>query len=427
MENTPILRSLVAGGRSSGTGRPTSSTSSARDASDNARRGAEFDREVERARADEPQRRVEDRRQRSERAERSDARTDARGHAAQKRAAHQQADEAPTDSQPESDPATPVLPSASDSALELAPEQGALELESFHAPKSTKALDAAGEPSAELTPGLLDEVLAPETADTVEQPLSTPGAASALAADVAPPASGAATTAAAHTPRADFDSGEIAPLDAAPEFDVAGLDANAASAVAESELHSVGAQSATPSADATLGADAQRAPAAPDSAARTTDAQQSAAPEPSAEPPRAPLDSERAADVLRQVRLRFSPELRQAVIQLEPRELGRISIKISVARGVVRTELRAESASALEALERHAPELQAALERVGLGGGSFALTLGFDGSSAQHASDGEQQRAGRGAAQAAERAELEGAPRALAQRLAALSGVDTYA
>jgi len=187
------------------------------------------------------------------------------------------------------------------------------------------------------------------------------------------------------------------------------------------------AQSAAPSVDATPGADAQRAPAAPETVARTSEAAQSGAAEAPPEQPRAPLDSERAAEVLRQVRLRFSPELRQAVIQLEPRELGRISIKISVVRGVVRTELRAENASALEALERHAPELQAALERVGLGGGSFALQLGFDGSPSQHASAGEQQRAQQGAVQPAERPELEGAPRALAQRLAALSGVDTYA
>lgn len=431
MENTPILRSLVAGGRSSGTGRPTSSTPSARDSNDNARRGAQFDREVERARAEEPQRRVEDRRQRAEHIHRRDAGTQARRAAAEKRATRDPADAAAKGSAPESEPATPVLPSELDSAAELAPAQGALEPESFHAPKSTVAAAAVGEQGPELAPTSLEDLLAPLPENSTEPSLSTPGALSALASDATPTTNATTTLSAGQALQGEFDSTAFAELDAASEFAAAAFDATGTGVVGEGEVQGVGAQGATPSAasgvDAALGADAQRAPAAPESVARSSEVAQSGAADAPAEPPRAPLDSERAAEVLRQVRLRFSPELRQAVIQLEPRELGRISIKISVARGVVRTELRAENASALEALERHAPELQAALERVGLGGGSFALQLGFDGSSAQHASDGEQQRAQHGAVPPAERPELEGAPRALAQRLAALSGVDTYA
>lgn len=315
-----------------------------------------------------------------------------------------------------------------DSAAEPAPAQGALAPESFHAPKSTVAAATNVQQGAESAPTSLDDLLAPQPENNTEPSLSTPGALSALASDAAPATNPTTTLSAGPALQGEFDSAAaLAEPDAAPEYDVAALDATATAAVGESEVQGVGAQSAASSVDATPGADAQRAPAAPESVARSSEVAQSSAADAPPEQPRASLDSERAAEVLRQVRLRFSPELRQAVIQLEPRELGRISIKISVARGVVRTELRAENASALEALERHAPELQAALERVGLGGGSFALHLGFDGSPAQHAGDGEQQRAQHSAVQPAERPELEGAPRALAQRLAALSGVDTYA
>jgi len=429
MENTPILRSLVAGGRSSGTGRPTSSTSSARDSSEQTRRGAEFDREVERARNEEPRKQLDERRQGAERAERHHTRTDARTDArhVRGRGADEAHDERGPNSPSASEPATPVLPPELESAKEQTPEPGALELESFHAPKSTDAAPANATPRAELAAATLDEGLALAAVNAAEQPASTLDTENALAPAAAPVSTGSMTAAAAPEANLPADDAASVELGAATELNAAEVDATSASAVGESELQGAGVQSAAPSGDATPSSDAPRAPVAPETVARTNDVAQSGAAESPAEPPRAPLDSERAAEVLRQVRLRFSPELRQAVIQLEPRELGRISIKISVARGVVRTELRAESASALEALERHAPELQAALERVGLGGGSFALHLGFEGSSTQHAGDGEQQRPRAGDARPGEPTELEGAPRALAQRLAALSGVDTYA
>ena len=427
MENTPTLRSLVAGGRSSGTGRPTSPTPSARDSSNNARRGAEFEREVERARAEEPQLRGEDRRQRAESTHGQDAQAPTRHSAVDERQARASSEASATGAATEAEPATPVLPSEMDSAAEPAPTQGALAPESFHAPKLTVAAATNVQQGVESAPTSLDDLLPPQPENYTEPSLSTPGALSALASDAASTTNAATAISAGAAWDEQTGSGALAELDAAPEFDVTALGATDANVGGDSEVPGLSAQSAAPSVDATPGADAQRAPAAPETVARTSEAAQSGAAEAPPEQPRAPLDSERAAEVLRQVRLRFSPELRQAVIQLEPRELGRISIKISVVRGVVRTELRAENASALEALERHAPELQAALERVGLGGGSFALQLGFDGSPSQHASDGEQQRAQQGAVQPAERPELEGAPRALAQRLAALSGVDTYA
>lgn len=142
------------------------------------------------------------------------------------------------------------------------------------------------------------------------------------------------------------------------------------------------------------------------------------------------VDAQRSAEILRQVRLRMSPELRQAVIQLEPRELGRIAIRISVTRGVVRAELRAEQQATLDALERHAPELKAALERVGLGAESFALHLGFDDSAAERGPAGDPSHGSRSRASelaVSEQPMTSAQLRSVATRLAAAGGVDTYA
>ena len=135
-----------------------------------------------------------------------------------------------------------------------------------------------------------------------------------------------------------------------------------------------------------------------------------------------PVSAERAADMLRQIRLQLSPELRQATIQLEPRELGRISIKVTLRGGSAHAELRAEKREALEALQKQIPELEAALERAGLGGGELSLQLGLE------------ERSTRDDAPAftpARRSLVVSAPaplaRALSARLPASSGIDTYA
>jgi hypothetical protein len=139
--------------------------------------------------------------------------------------------------------------------------------------------------------------------------------------------------------------------------------------------------------------------------------------------PETPLAAERAADVLRQIQLRLSPELRQATIQLEPRELGRISIKVAIRGGAMRAELRAEKRSTLEALERHAPELCSAMEKAGLGAPELSLELGLG---RRGSNDGapDAPPAARGLdAPAATPAALQ---RALVHRVAR-DGVDTYA
>lgn len=99
-----------------------------------------------------------------------------------------------------------------------------------------------------------------------------------------------------------------------------------------------------------------------------------AAPEPRATPR---PDETRASEILRQVRVAISPRFEQAVIQLHPAELGRISIQLRVEKDGLVAQVRAEKREALEALEKHIPELRAALARQGIQAGEFDLALGF--------------------------------------------------
>ncbi len=82
-----------------------------------------------------------------------------------------------------------------------------------------------------------------------------------------------------------------------------------------------------------------------------------------------------AADVLRQVRVALDPARRSVTVRLDPRELGSISIRLDLGVGRVRAVLRAETPQALELLERHLPELRAALAAQGLEGEEFDLGL----------------------------------------------------
>ena len=136
--------------------------------------------------------------------------------------------------------------------------------------------------------------------------------------------------------------------------------------------------------------------------------------------------SESAAEVLRQVRVGLSADLREANIQLAPEALGRVSIRLRVESGTLTADVRAELAQALRALELHAPELKAALAQHGVAPSamvfSFMNSHAGDPSSRGHASPSRSPRASFSSANLAPEA-LE---RALARRLSA-SGVDTYA
>jgi flagellar hook-length control protein FliK len=140
-------------------------------------------------------------------------------------------------------------------------------------------------------------------------------------------------------------------------------------------------------------------------------------------------NTERAAEILRQVRVQLSPETRQAVIRLHPAELGRVSIHIEVRDRGVDAVVRAERPETLAALGHHLPELRAHLASSGLDVRDIQLSLGFDDRSNPKSGDG----ADRSAASAARR-EDGNEPSvhdtaALTRAIGAIgaNGIDTYA
>ena len=88
-----------------------------------------------------------------------------------------------------------------------------------------------------------------------------------------------------------------------------------------------------------------------------------AAPKPTELPNPTPA---RAEAVLAQVRTVLRPGLRRADIELFPRELGRVQVRLEVSRGEVSAVLRVESAEALAALQQGSADLRGAFERAQL-------------------------------------------------------------
>ena len=86
---------------------------------------------------------------------------------------------------------------------------------------------------------------------------------------------------------------------------------------------------------------------------------------------------QRAEAILGQLRVHLSRGLTQATLNLSPAELGRLTIRIAVRKGRVAAVVRAESPETLELLERHVPELRAALIQSGLEPDTFEFELGF--------------------------------------------------
>jgi len=137
-----------------------------------------------------------------------------------------------------------------------------------------------------------------------------------------------------------------------------------------------------------------------------------------------PVPEQRAAEILRQVRVQLTPELKSAVIQLAPAELGRISIELRVDDDdELWTRVRAERPEALEALRAHLPELRASLARQGHDVQHFDLALGFqDSRQGQEAQQGGPTRRPRSALPETEAREL-----LPLRRLLAADAIDTYA
>jgi len=143
-----------------------------------------------------------------------------------------------------------------------------------------------------------------------------------------------------------------------------------------------------------------------------------------AQPKEAPVSPEKAAAMLRQIRVHLHPGLREALIQLEPRELGRISIKVAVRGEAAHAELRVSKRSALEALERSLPELRAALERAGLGGGEVSLQLDL---SAREGREDSSFESASGRSRPVDTPLPRGLAAALQHHVPTSDGVDTYA
>jgi flagellar hook-length control protein FliK len=108
------------------------------------------------------------------------------------------------------------------------------------------------------------------------------------------------------------------------------------------------------------------------------DAARSIEAKPASAPPAPPAENARASEILRQLRVQLTPELRSATIQLSPPELGRISIRLRVERGELSAVVRAEKRETLDALARHVPELEATLGQLGIRARAIDLQLGFE-------------------------------------------------
>lgn len=86
---------------------------------------------------------------------------------------------------------------------------------------------------------------------------------------------------------------------------------------------------------------------------------------------------ERATEILRQIRLHSTPDVKRLTLELEPAELGRLSIQLALRAGKLTAIVRAESAATLEALEQRENELQNVLAERGITADSMRFELGF--------------------------------------------------
>ena len=116
---------------------------------------------------------------------------------------------------------------------------------------------------------------------------------------------------------------------------------------------------ATPAAGA-----ASRPPAAATAAGTRVEAAPAGQPSKAA-PARPGTSLQRAEAILEQLRIRIQSGEREATINLNPADLGRLRLHVKVDQGSVMASIAAESAETLAVLEAHAPELRAWLARDG--------------------------------------------------------------
>lgn len=87
---------------------------------------------------------------------------------------------------------------------------------------------------------------------------------------------------------------------------------------------------------------------------------------------------EHAEKVLRQIRVNVRPGMKSLTLNLNPLDLGRLSIDLSVQKAGLTAVVRAESPETLELLKHQAPELRAVLAQRGIETEALEFKLAFD-------------------------------------------------
>ena len=92
-----------------------------------------------------------------------------------------------------------------------------------------------------------------------------------------------------------------------------------------------------------------------------------------------PAVLERAAEILRQIQLHATPHVRRLTLDLEPAELGRLSVQLALRAGRVAAIVRGENPETLALLEQREAELLQVLAERGIAAESVRFELGFGG------------------------------------------------
>jgi hypothetical protein len=86
---------------------------------------------------------------------------------------------------------------------------------------------------------------------------------------------------------------------------------------------------------------------------------------------------ERAAEILRQIQLHTSTSVKRLTLDLEPAELGRLSVQLALRAGKVSAIVRSDRLETLELLQRHSGELLQVLSERGIAAESVRFERGF--------------------------------------------------
>lgn len=90
-----------------------------------------------------------------------------------------------------------------------------------------------------------------------------------------------------------------------------------------------------------------------------------------------PAPLQRAEEILRQIKLHASPGVRRLTLDLDPADLGRLSIQLALRTGKVTAIVRAENPETLALLQEREAELMGLFDQRGLEPDSVRFELGF--------------------------------------------------